>query len=133
MVASQREASEEEQGRPEDTKGPARARYRPAARDADEVAVSVRQLRADLEMSQKEFVNAYGFSCGAVRDWEQGRTKPGYCARTRLYEILRDPERMISSPSGWPRADIGGECYSHPRSPNAARSTPGGAYHPPER
>ena len=23
--------------------------------------------------------------------------------------------------------------YSHPRSPNAARSTPGGAYHPPER
>ena len=23
--------------------------------------------------------------------------------------------------------------YSHPRSPNAERSTPGGAYHPPER
>ena len=23
--------------------------------------------------------------------------------------------------------------YSHPRSPNAVRSTPGGAYHPPER
>jgi hypothetical protein len=26
-----------------------------------------------------------------------------------------------------------GRCYSHPRSPNAERSTPGGAYHPPER
>jgi hypothetical protein len=25
------------------------------------------------------------------------------------------------------------ERYSHPRSPNAERSTPGGAYHPPER
>ena len=26
-----------------------------------------------------------------------------------------------------------GRCYSHPRSPNAERSTPSGAYHPPER
>jgi integrase/DNA-binding transcriptional regulator YiaG len=75
---------------------------RPAVRDTDEEAISVRKLRSDLGMSQREFAKAYGFSCGAVRDWEQGRTKPGYSARARLYEILRDPERMISSRADWP-------------------------------
>ncbi|MGR4928232.1 tyrosine-type recombinase/integrase [Bradyrhizobium sp. CAR08] len=103
LVASlQRGASEGENGPSENAGGVAKERSRPIAREADEAAISVRNLRADLGMSQKEFADAYGFSCGAVRDWEQGRTKPGYSARTRLYEIGRDPERTISSQSGWP-------------------------------
>jgi DNA-binding transcriptional regulator YiaG len=100
----QRGASEGEEGPVENAGGVVKVRSRPVARDADEAAISVRNLRAELEMSQKEFANAYGFSCGAVRDWEQGRTKPGYSARTRLYEIARDPERMITSRSDWPNS-----------------------------
>jgi DNA-binding transcriptional regulator YiaG len=64
LVASlQRGASEEEEAPLESRV--VKVRPNPIARDADEAAVSVRNLRADLGMSQKEFANAYGFSCGA--------------------------------------------------------------------
>ncbi|MDB5620368.1 tyrosine-type recombinase/integrase [Tardiphaga sp.] len=97
-----REMADEVQSDSSDISKIAERPSRPTVRDDGEEAISVRKLRSDLGMSQKEFATAYGFSCGAVRDWEQGRTKPGYSARSRLYEIVRDPERMMSSRSGWP-------------------------------
>jgi len=35
-------------------------------------------------MSQREFCSVFDISLGALRDWEQGRTKPGRAARALL-------------------------------------------------
>jgi putative transcriptional regulator len=67
--------------------------------DAEEF--DVRKLRQDLGMTQRLFAETFGFSCGVVRDWEQGRGKPGRSARGRLLAIKRDPERMTIYGNGW--------------------------------
>lgn len=63
--------------------------------------LDIRKLRQDLGMTQRFFAETFGFSCGVVRDWEQGRGRPGRSAQARLLAIMRDPERMTVSGSGW--------------------------------
>jgi putative transcriptional regulator len=78
-----------------------RVRGRPRA-DADEtesrepqsqgVFSDVASLRRRLHMTQAEFARAYRFSVGAVRDMEQGRSKPTGPAAALLELIAADPD-----------------------------------------
>jgi len=49
--------------------------------------IDARVLRSSLNMSQREFCSVFDISLGALRDWEQGRTKPGRAARALLSSI----------------------------------------------
>lgn len=54
--------------------------------------VDVRSIRAARGLSQTLFASRYGFTAGAVRDWEQGRRQPERAARILLTIIAREPE-----------------------------------------
>jgi len=55
-------------------------------------AVDVKAIRARTGLSQVAFANRYGFSAGAVRDWEQKRKPPEKANRLLLTIIDRRPE-----------------------------------------
>jgi putative transcriptional regulator len=54
--------------------------------------IDVRALRSRLGLTQAEFAATYGFSVGAVRNWEQGTRRPERAARLLLAVIERNPE-----------------------------------------
>lgn len=54
--------------------------------------VSVRGIRAKLNLTQREFADRFGFPIGTLRDWEQGRYQPDHATRTLLFVIERNPE-----------------------------------------
>lgn len=54
--------------------------------------VDVKAIRARTGLSQVSFANRYGFSAGAVRDWEQKRKPPEKANRLLLTIIDRRPE-----------------------------------------
>lgn len=54
--------------------------------------IDVRALREQLGMTQSEFAERFGFSVGAVRNWEQGLRRPERAARLLLAVIARDPD-----------------------------------------
>jgi putative transcriptional regulator len=54
--------------------------------------VDVKAIREDLNMTQEEFANVYGFAVSAVRNWEQGRRTPDRAARLLLKIIEKKPE-----------------------------------------
>jgi len=56
--------------------------------------VDVRAIRKGTGLSQSAFARRFGFSPGAVRDWEQGRRRPDAAARTLLLVIARSPEAV---------------------------------------
>ena len=65
---------------------------------ADEV--DVRATRKRLGLTQPAFAEQFGFTVGAVRDWEQGRHAPDASTRAYLQVIDREPEavrRALSS------------------------------------
>lgn len=64
---------------------PARAWHPPAS-------VDVRAIRAGTGLSQAAFAKRFGFSVGAVREWEQGRRQPEAAARVLLLVIASRPE-----------------------------------------
>jgi putative transcriptional regulator len=45
-------------------------------------------------VTQDQFARRFGFSVGAVRDWEQGRRKPDGAARVLLTLIAHDAVRI---------------------------------------
>ncbi len=53
--------------------------------------VDVRSIREKLDLSQSEFAARFGFTAGAVRQWEQGRRQPQGPARVLLTIIAREP------------------------------------------
>ena len=57
-------------------------------------AVDVKAVRAKSGLSQEAFALRYGFTPGAVRDWEQNRRRPEQAARVLLLVIDRDPEAV---------------------------------------
>jgi putative transcriptional regulator len=59
--------------------------------------VSVRGIRAKLDLTQAEFAARYGFSLGAVRDWEQGRFEPDGPTRTLLLLIDSYPDLVAAA------------------------------------
>ncbi len=59
--------------------------------------VSVRGIRAKLDLTQEEFARRFGFSVGAVRDWEQGRKVPEGPTRTLLLLIEDNPDLVAAA------------------------------------
>lgn len=55
-------------------------------------SVDVRAIRASTGLSQTRFAKRFGFSVGAVREWEQGRRQPEAAARVLLLVIASRPE-----------------------------------------
>jgi putative transcriptional regulator len=45
-------------------------------------------------MTQRQFADAFGFSLGAVRDWEQMRSRPDAGTRALLQVIDFDPDTV---------------------------------------
>lgn len=58
-------------------------------------ALSVRRIRAGTGLSQDGFAKRFGFSVGAVRDWEQGRRTPERAALAYLRVIQREPDAVM--------------------------------------
>ncbi len=56
--------------------------------------VDVSSLRRRLRLSQRQFAERFGFTLGAVRDWEQGRRKPERSARVLLKVIDKEREAV---------------------------------------
>lgn len=56
--------------------------------------VNVRAIRRELGVNQRDFAARFGFTLGAVRDWEQGRRQPERSARILLKIIEREPEAV---------------------------------------
>jgi len=54
--------------------------------------VDVRAIRDKLGLSQPAFARRFGFSVGAVREWEHGRRQPEAAARVLLLVIDRNPD-----------------------------------------
>lgn len=57
--------------------------------------VDVRAIRRRLGLSQLAFAERFGFTVGALRDWEQGRRVPEASARILLKLIDREPEAVL--------------------------------------
>ena len=54
--------------------------------------VDLKSIRTAQGLSQTVFASRYGFTAGAVRDWEQGRRQPERAARILLTIIEREPD-----------------------------------------
>lgn len=54
--------------------------------------VDVKAIRERMGLTQARFAERYGFSVGAVRDWEQDRKPPEKANRLLLTIIERRPE-----------------------------------------
>src|SRR4051794_8643852 len=65
------------------------ARFYPAPPTVD-----VRAIRSRLGLTQAAFARRFGFTVGAVRDWEQGRCQPEQAVRSYLLVIQREPEAV---------------------------------------
>ena len=59
---------------------------------ACKAGVDVRAVRRARGMTQKAFAEAFGFTVGALRDWEQGRKRPERSARILLAVIESEPD-----------------------------------------
>jgi putative transcriptional regulator len=58
-------------------------------------SVDVRGIRARLRFSQGRFVDAFGLSVDALRQWESGRRNPEAAARALLLVIAHDPRVVM--------------------------------------
>ncbi|WLA99883.1 tyrosine-type recombinase/integrase [Bradyrhizobium elkanii] len=72
---------------------PAHRKERPVPDTHD--AIDVAGLRKALGLSQREFARTFDISIGNVRDWEQGRSRPGRLARTLLRSIQLGQEQVL--------------------------------------
>lgn len=68
------------------------ARASPRAPVPDDI--DVKAIRKHLGLSQSMFAARFGFSAGAVRDWEQARKRPDHSTRVLLKVIEREPEAV---------------------------------------
>ena len=58
----------------------------------DPLEIDVRELRTRLSLSHAQFALKFGFPPAALRNWEQGRSRPDASARVLLAVIARYPE-----------------------------------------
>jgi putative transcriptional regulator len=56
--------------------------------------LSVRALRQQLKLTQKQFAERFHIPLGTIRDWEQGSHRPDKAAQTLLIVIARNPEAV---------------------------------------
>lgn len=57
--------------------------------------VDVQAIRKKLGLTQHAFAAQFGFTLGAVRDWEQNRRQPETSARVLLRIIERRPDIVL--------------------------------------
>lgn len=62
--------------------------------------VDVKAIRKASGMTQQVFASTYGFTVGALRDWEQGRKRPERTARVLLRVIADAPDAVARAVSG---------------------------------
>lgn len=62
--------------------------------------VDVKAIRKASGMTQQVFARTYGFTVGALRDWEQGRKRPERTARVLLRVIADAPDAVARAVSG---------------------------------
>jgi putative transcriptional regulator len=68
---------------------------RAVAHTVDVEAPDICEVRAQLEMSRREFADAFGVRLETVRDWEQGRRCPNRTMRMLCRVIQYDPECVV--------------------------------------
>ncbi len=73
--------------------------YGDARSDVASRLVDVKAIRASSGMTQKAFATAYGFTLGALRDWEQGRKPPERTARVLLRVVAEAPDAVARAAS----------------------------------
>lgn len=56
--------------------------------------IDVKAIRKRLGLTQPAFASLFGFSLGALRDWEQGRIVPPQSTRAFLHVIDREPQAV---------------------------------------
>lgn len=56
--------------------------------------VDVKAIRMASGLTQKAFATTYGFTLGALRDWEQGRKRPERTAQVLLRLVAEEPEAV---------------------------------------
>ena len=56
--------------------------------------IDVKKIREELNLSQSEFAQHFGFSVRTLQEWEQGRSVPRGAARNFLIVIRREPEMV---------------------------------------
>ncbi|MER8372371.1 helix-turn-helix domain-containing protein [Mesorhizobium sp. M1406] len=59
--------------------------------------LDARDLRLAKGMTQQAFADTFGFTVGALRDWEQGRKRPERSARILLAVIQAAPEAVAAA------------------------------------
>lgn len=64
------------------------------ARSFERDAPDVRQIRADYQLSQRDFSAMLGISVRTLQNWEQGRRKPEGAARVLLQVAEKHPEAV---------------------------------------
>ncbi len=71
-----------------------RGERKPARRFRIEPA-NVKQIRAQLGMSQREFAQLLGVSVATIQNWEQNRRQPRGAAQLLLLIAQRHPEVLL--------------------------------------
>ena len=59
--------------------------------------LDVKEIRAQVDMSQSEFASALGISVATLRHWERGDRKPHGPALALLNAVKRKPKAVISA------------------------------------
>lgn len=59
---------------------------------AMDIRERLREMRAELELTQEQFALRFGFDLDALQNWEQGRRKPDRAISAYLRVIARDPD-----------------------------------------
>ena len=57
--------------------------------------VDVKNIRADVGMSQREFASAFGISVNTLRHWERGDRYPNGPALVLLNVLSKEPETVL--------------------------------------
>jgi DNA-binding transcriptional regulator YiaG len=68
--------------------------------------VDVRSVRRERGLTQQAFADTFGFTIGAVRDWEQGRKRPDRAARILLAVIRTAPDAVADAAARVGRGSI---------------------------
>ena len=65
--------------------------------------VDVREVRAQMGLSQAQFAMRFGLPPGTLRNWEQGRSRPDAPTRVLLAVIAKHPEAVedVLGKAGW--------------------------------
>jgi len=60
-------------------------------------SLDVKQVRAQVGMSQSEFASAFGISVSTLRHWERGDRKPQGPALVLLNVVSKEPETVLKA------------------------------------